>query len=156
MNAQVSSQAWAFLCRSFRHPTAQTTGTVSVMCAQVNVMNAEDFLTAVQDGHLAPPPVSASGVRSKPHAWRSSSDTPDGDQPMFLHESTARALGLTAGEVPDLVEYVLGRQQLKAHRHKVRSLLMHPPPPTVAAHIAAALRCAHYPWTPRGTDPRAR
>lgn len=99
-------------------------------------------MAKVQDEHLSPPPVSEEGVKSKPHAWRASLDT--AAQPLFLHESTARALGLKPGDVADLTDAVLGPGSLKVHRQKVRSLLMRPPPPAIASHVASAVRCAPF------------
>lgn len=106
---------------------------------QIRVLDSDDFVERVQSDHLAPAPMSADGVRSKPHVWRAAHET--SDQPLFLHESTARALGLVPGDVPDLVDSVLGTGQLKGQRQKVRGLVMRPPPPGVAADISAAIRC---------------
>lgn len=109
-------------------------------CMQINVLDPEDFVGTVQDEHLSPPPMSEDGTRSKPHVWRAACDS--AQQPLFLHESTARALGLKPGDVPDLVDGVLGRGQLRAQRQKIRSLLVRPPPPDIAAHVSSAIRCA--------------
>lgn len=106
---------------------------------QIRVLDPDDFVETVQSEHLAPAPVSADGVRGKPHVWRASHET--ADQPLFLHESTSRALGMVAGDVPDLVDSVLGTGQLKGQRQKVRGLVMRPPPPDVAAEISTAIRC---------------
>eukprot|EP00892_Ulva_mutabilis_P008776 jgi/Ulvmu1/6270/UM028_0128.1 len=104
----------------------------------INVLDAADFVAKVQDEHLSPPPVREDGTRSTQHAWRASCDA--ADQPLFLHESTARALGLKSRDVPDLTDSVLGRGALSAQRQKVRALLMRPPPPAVAADVSAAIR----------------
>lgn len=107
-------------------------------------MNASDeaaFVEAVQSSHLFPPNTSAAGQQAPPQIW-STARSGDAGSPLFLHESTARALGIKPGATPDIVAEALGEKPLRAHLRRVRGLLMRPPPREVALDIAATVRFA--------------
>ena len=107
---------------------------------QVNAQSGADFVEIVQNQHLFPPTYTAAGKQAEPQIWATAGHMGVAG-PLFLHESTARALGIKPGAAPDLVAESLGRGALVAHRKKVKGLLMRPPPRAVAVHIAATVRC---------------
>lgn len=113
------------------------------VASQVSAADAAGFVETVQDDHIFPP-MSRRGMddRNSGTALTWTRVYSNASAPLFLHESTAIALGLHGGPVPDLVSNVLGRDALAVHRKRIRALLTQPPAPETADAIATAVRCA--------------
>jgi hypothetical protein len=103
------------------------------------VARPEDFVSAIQDEHLFPPTVAPDGSRRDALQWTLVDRHPE--QPVFLHESTAVALGLNGGPVPNLLNTVLGKDAVVAHHKRLRALLTRPPAPEASAAISTAVEC---------------
>jgi hypothetical protein len=105
---------------------------------QVTAADTDQFVTAVQDLHLSPAPVLPSGTPCPPQLWSAVSQQED--RPLFLYDSTVRALGLKSGSVPSLVEAVLGPGHAKVHSDKVYDLFLQPPSKHTALAVASSIR----------------
>ena len=97
----------------------------------------------MQNDHLSPAPLAPGAAAVAPQRWSAAQGGGGAaDQPLFLHDSTATALGLKGGPIPSVLRAALGDEARAPHVRRLHSLLAQPPPWHVAGHISAAVRCA--------------